>query len=702
MTAATPSSVPAQPCPDDNGPPGSPGHSPRWTLLYWTPLALITLLGALLRFSFLTRPGIWGDEAATYGRVNGSFYQLLEVLQFDGFAPLHYELYWLLARNLTLTPTLMRLWPALAGTLTVPAIYFLARQLAPRRVALTAALLAACSAYLLYYSRDAKMYAPLWLFVTLSMGCFLAWLNSPRGFSRQGRVQFLCWIFSTTAAAGIHTPGLVVLALQPILFLAHRNRSLLRALAAAVGVAVILAGPLYHYLTFNKWFQKIEENGWSASMITWVNDYNAERFLPQLLRYTASAYATGWEWPDKPVTAAAVPPGLLHYGQLAVIGIGLTLTAGLLPWRRGIHLIRRLATRGNPSAQPSSSLTTTPTTPGKPFALFALLVWLLLPPWCIYLVSYDTPAAPWELPLFIHRNTPWSYVVLACAVVGLASEVRSRREAGEMLSVVASLAALLIGAFLAVGYQRTHTFSFLTHWPFLLATPRTPADANILWMPRYLGAVVPAFLILTALLFSRLPLGIRHIAITAFCCLNLANHAAKLYLDPEPPVEAMVVDALADTAPGSTTLTFFRPPFGGAASPGTAGLNSGPAKYHLSIRTIPPFEPKTFRDWRGQLSSLLTIRRDVSRRALTRALSQRPDTSTIILWTRDENRRPGPPALADPLAAYLPKDQGWTLTETTTHQAYDHWTWETLSLSRRYVYRKAAAPSTGPTIQGTR
>ena len=69
------------------------------------------------------------------------------------------------------------------------------------------------------------------------MGCFLWWLN---GEGRGGRrLAWLCWIVSTMAAAGIHTPGLMVLALQPILLIAHPRKSVLRAMMFALGAGII-------------------------------------------------------------------------------------------------------------------------------------------------------------------------------------------------------------------------------------------------------------------------------------------------------------------------------------------------------------------------------------------------------------------------------------------------------------------------------
>src|SRR5262245_44354443 len=121
-------------------------------------MAALTIVGGVLRFMRLAHPPLLFDEAATYTRVVGSFREMLEILRFDGFAPLHYELYWLMSRFMRLTPTVMRIVPAISGTLMVPATYFLARQVVGRRVATLAAALTAVSGWQLVYSRDAKMY----------------------------------------------------------------------------------------------------------------------------------------------------------------------------------------------------------------------------------------------------------------------------------------------------------------------------------------------------------------------------------------------------------------------------------------------------------------------------------------------------------------------------------------------------------------
>src|SRR5678816_1693795 len=103
-------------------------------------VSLITLFGAMLRVMRLGDPPIWGDEAKTFMRACGTFQQLGDNLATSDFAPLHYLLYWAIAQFTKLTPAIMRVPPAIAGTLMIPAMYWLAVQIVSRRSAMLAAL----------------------------------------------------------------------------------------------------------------------------------------------------------------------------------------------------------------------------------------------------------------------------------------------------------------------------------------------------------------------------------------------------------------------------------------------------------------------------------------------------------------------------------------------------------------------------------
>jgi len=131
-----------------------PEKTPRrkvpWRLVT---LLFLTIFAGFIRFAWIERPSLWNDEGHTFRRLTGSFQDLLDVLQSSGFSPLHYELYWYIGHILggahKLTPFWMRVVPSLAGTLMVPAIYFLARQMCSKRTSLLVAAYAAGSAYLM-------------------------------------------------------------------------------------------------------------------------------------------------------------------------------------------------------------------------------------------------------------------------------------------------------------------------------------------------------------------------------------------------------------------------------------------------------------------------------------------------------------------------------------------------------------------------
>jgi len=280
-------------------------------------LVVLTLFAGFLRFAWIDKPACWNDEAHVFRRVTGTFQDLLDLLQSDGFGPLHYELYWALGhwkpptlkrlvsglRNgdlgyddfwggnpATLTPFWMRLVPSLAGMAMVPAMYFLARQMCSRRTSLLAAALAACSAYLMVYSHDGKMYMHLWLFCALNIGCLLWWLRTSR------RIAWLSWIAAGLALGGLHAPGLLVLGLQPLFLITQRRHRWQNYVLFVLGAAVIAAGPAMHYLRYNRWTERVEETGWGASGLGWVPGVLSGRSGPNLALFATSAYLYSWEW----------------------------------------------------------------------------------------------------------------------------------------------------------------------------------------------------------------------------------------------------------------------------------------------------------------------------------------------------------------------------------------------------------------------
>jgi 4-amino-4-deoxy-L-arabinose transferase-like glycosyltransferase len=681
-------------------------------------VGVLTVFGAVLRFWNLSSPGIWGDEAATYGRVNGTYWELLDVLQYDGFMPLHYQLYYVLARFLTLDPWLMRVWPAICGTLTVPSMYFLARQLTSRRTSVWVTLLAASSAYLLYYSRDAKMYAPVWLFVVLSMAFFLLWLNEKSGL--RSRLGFWGWVFATTAAGGVHAPGLIVLAIQPLVYFAHPNRGRWLGLgswkvpAFVLGVLISIAGPIAHYRFFSKWGERIEESGWNASMLQWVQWYNQGRALPELCRFTSTSFASAWEWPDKQQTLVAIEPWVLTTLKGFSIGLGAAVLLGCVPWARLFHLLqagyRRWVRKVPPdevAAAPAEGapVPILPTRPGGWFAAFVLAAWIVLPAYGVYVISYLAPAAPWELPMFVFRSGGWWWVCAAIALFGLGFSIRSWAAAGKLLLGLAMILALCTAVYFYIPFDRAHKVAFAGwNFPFLEVTDRpTPKPVKMLWMPRYLGGSFPAVLIAAVLLIRRLPIGLRQVVLLSVVAVNLANFGTKVAIDPEPPVRQAMRELLAEVNQRNkepSRLIYVQAAFGTGFEPGTGNLTGVVGRYHFSTMSGIVLTPLEFRGFGGVIERTLQLRVNLRQNAVRGDLAANPTVRSVVLWERGSQRSGDG---RDPLGRIL--GPGWTLGSTELFNTYDHWTWQRLAQIRRFEYvrqpstRPGSPPETAPSTR---
>ena len=79
---------------------------PSRNRLTLTLLFLLTLIAGALRFTALDKPSVWGDEGNTYGRVAGTYQDLLNQLSDAVFPPLHYELEWWIAQGMPYWGTL--------------------------------------------------------------------------------------------------------------------------------------------------------------------------------------------------------------------------------------------------------------------------------------------------------------------------------------------------------------------------------------------------------------------------------------------------------------------------------------------------------------------------------------------------------------------------------------------------------------------
>jgi 4-amino-4-deoxy-L-arabinose transferase-like glycosyltransferase len=146
-------------------------------------LIVCFVAAAALRLLHLASKPFWFDECFS-----------AELVRLDWRNFLH--LLWWREANMSLYYLLLRAWSGLApigsqnefffrslsvvaSLLTLPAIYWLARQLYNRRVALITTVLFTANAYSVRYAQEARSYALFLLLATISSGFLIAWLRRP-------------------------------------------------------------------------------------------------------------------------------------------------------------------------------------------------------------------------------------------------------------------------------------------------------------------------------------------------------------------------------------------------------------------------------------------------------------------------------------------------------------------------------------------
>jgi hypothetical protein len=199
------------------------------------PLVAVLVLGAALRISQLHQ-SLYGDELWSWvGATKPSFGGMLDWVRSDQeiTPPMFTSLAWLSAK-LGDPTTLIRLPSVLAGIATIPLVYALAIRSFGRRVALTAATLAALSPFLAFYSVEARAYG---LAVALVAASTLSMLiASERARSRGWWIAYGAF---SSAAMYTHYTAVYVLAAQFLWLLwfrpdARRAATLANLAAAAV------------------------------------------------------------------------------------------------------------------------------------------------------------------------------------------------------------------------------------------------------------------------------------------------------------------------------------------------------------------------------------------------------------------------------------------------------------------------------------
>ncbi|HKD75030.1 MAG TPA: glycosyltransferase family 39 protein, partial [Ktedonobacterales bacterium] len=217
-------------------------------LRHWEYGAL-ALIALALRVWGLASKSLWIDETFSLGMVSQGWPSFAHTILF--VQPNMELFYFLLKLASAITPAawqhgefFWRLIPALAGALTVLAIYPLARRLFGVRVALLAAALVATNEFLIEYSQQARGYTLFALIFTLSFVALVRWLESDR--------HAIIW-FGVLSALGFLTQAFEVVFLAGqlafVAIVASRGRAVrwpsLALALAPVALVVLARYPIY-------------------------------------------------------------------------------------------------------------------------------------------------------------------------------------------------------------------------------------------------------------------------------------------------------------------------------------------------------------------------------------------------------------------------------------------------------------------------
>jgi uncharacterized membrane protein len=209
---------------------GEPDTSRNTALLV---LGVIVVAGLALRLA--VPRGIWLDEAISIHQAHLSLHDLFSNLYHgDRHPPLHHLALWLTVKVFGDGELAVRLPSLIAGTLVIPALYELGRELYDRRTGLVAALFGAVSPILIWYAQEARMYAFVTLFGLLALLTQLRVIRNP------SMGNWALYILSTAALLWSHYFGLLLIAVQQVIFvvvIVNRRRAGLPIRPLALGFA---------------------------------------------------------------------------------------------------------------------------------------------------------------------------------------------------------------------------------------------------------------------------------------------------------------------------------------------------------------------------------------------------------------------------------------------------------------------------------
>lgn len=306
-------------------------------------LVALTAGAALLRFSTLATQSYWYDEAITAHLVQRSFHEVLsEIPNSESTPPLYYLLAFAWSRLFGVDEAGLRSLSAVLGTATVPAAYAAARGFVSPRSSLITAAFVAVSPFLIWYSQEARAYALLVLFATLSL------VFVRRAADRISQKWLASWVVTCSLAILTHYFAIFLVAAESAwLLLRDGRRRAVRLAVAIVAMAAVVVAPLALYQAENSthtaWIANAGDLHRRVAYLLHqlvIGVYPASHIRPLIAVVPIVILVGLFAWTDQPERNGAL---LAVTFGLAAIGpaLGLALIADFLFEGRGDYFIFR-------------------------------------------------------------------------------------------------------------------------------------------------------------------------------------------------------------------------------------------------------------------------------------------------------------------------------------------------------------------------
>ncbi len=210
-------------------------------------LAAITALAAFLRFYLISRESLWYDEGFSVWLARRNFRSMCHIIaRYEANMALYYLMLheWL---HFGESEAVVRALSALAGILTIPAIFALCRRLFNTRVALISALLLALNTFHIAYSQEARAYSFAVLFVTLASYFFV------RAIELNSRRDWGLYVLMAVAASYCQFFVWPIFIAQWLsLSVLPRRRASWRSFGVSAAAVVFLNAPLIAHIFIDK------------------------------------------------------------------------------------------------------------------------------------------------------------------------------------------------------------------------------------------------------------------------------------------------------------------------------------------------------------------------------------------------------------------------------------------------------------------